>query len=101
MRLIPFLILVILISCKTEQPPIKKPGLISENAMVVSALEESSEIGLSILKLGGNEFDITMQEAANTSRFHHQWLPNEITFEEGFSNDLLLNLKLKGYTTSQ
>ncbi len=79
----------------------QKPGLISENAMVVSAREESLEIGLSILKLGGNEFDITMQEAANTPRFHHQWLPNEITFEEGFSNDLLLNLKLKGYTTSQ
>lgn len=57
MRKIPFLILIFFISCKTEQTPIKKTGLISENAMVVTAREEASEIGLSILKQGGNAFD--------------------------------------------
>jgi len=57
MRLIPFVFLLLLFSCKTEQPPSKKTGLITENAMVVSAREEASEIGLSILKQGGNAFD--------------------------------------------
>ncbi len=57
MRLISFFFLLLLFSCKTEQQPTKKTGLISENAMVVSAREEASEIGLSILKQGGNAFD--------------------------------------------
>ena len=35
----------------------QKKGLISSNAMVVSAREEASEIGIDILKKGGNAFD--------------------------------------------
>jgi gamma-glutamyltranspeptidase/glutathione hydrolase len=27
------------------------------------------------------EYNMTMQEAVNAPRFHHQWLPDEITFE--------------------
>ncbi len=47
------------------------------------------------------EFDMTMQEAADAPRFHHQWLPDEITFEEGFSKELFEKLTAKGYTTTQ
>lgn len=44
------------------------------------------------------EFGMSMQEAVNAPRFHHQWLPDEITFEpNSFSKDLLENLKEKGY----
>jgi gamma-glutamyltranspeptidase/glutathione hydrolase len=29
------------------------------------------------------EFEMTMQEAVSAKRFHHQWLPDVIYFEEG------------------
>lgn len=41
-------------ACQTRT---KKTGLIADNAMVVSARAEASEIGISILKKGGNAFD--------------------------------------------
>ncbi len=44
------------------------------------------------------EFNLSMQEAVNAPRFHHQWLPDLIMFEEeGFSPELKENLKSKGY----
>ena len=44
------------------------------------------------------EFDLSMQEAVNAPRFHHQWMPDLIMFEtEGFSEELKSSLKLKGY----
>lgn len=49
------------ISCKKEPLIIKKKepqvGLVSKNAMVVSARAEASQIGIDILKKGGNAFD--------------------------------------------
>ena len=50
-----FIILVLIFSCNK-----KKEGLIAENAMVVSAREEASRIGVEILKKGGNAFDAMM-----------------------------------------
>jgi len=48
--------------------------------------------------LNVSEFELSMQEAVNAPRFHHQWLPDLITFEEeGFSDALKEELKLKGY----
>jgi hypothetical protein len=39
--------------------------------------------------------DMSMQEAVNT-RFHHQWLPDEITFEpNSFDKELLEKVKAK------
>ncbi|NJW53062.1 gamma-glutamyltransferase [Salinimicrobium oceani] len=61
-----FLLLFLLVtffSCKTEEQPLIGPspseerGLIVSNAMVVSAREEASKIGLEILQNGGNAFD--------------------------------------------
>ena len=58
-RLIALLLLIL--ACKTETKPsaekIPEIGLITENAMVVSAREEASKIGIDILKKGGNAFD--------------------------------------------
>ncbi len=53
--------------------------------------------------LNVTEFKMSMQEAVNASRFHHQWLPDEIKFEpNGFTNTLdLENLKVKGYLINQ
>lgn len=48
------------------------------------------------------EFDMTMQEAVNAPRFHHQWLPDLINFEpEGFSAEILAALKSKGYLINE
>jgi gamma-glutamyltranspeptidase/glutathione hydrolase len=47
-------------------------------------------------------FDMSMQEAVDAPRFHHQWLPDEVVFEpESFSKEILKNLKLKGYLINQ
>jgi gamma-glutamyltranspeptidase/glutathione hydrolase len=48
------------------------------------------------------EFDLSMQEAVNSPRFHHQWLPDEIVFEpNSFSKSLLDDLKNKGYIINE
>jgi gamma-glutamyltranspeptidase/glutathione hydrolase len=48
------------------------------------------------------EFDMSMQEAVNAPRFHHQWLPDEITFEpNSFDTELLNSLKKKGYIINE
>lgn len=47
---------VLLFNCKTQKKE-KVIGLIAQKAMVVSAREEASKIGVEILKKGGNAFD--------------------------------------------
>ncbi len=45
------------------------------------------------------ERTMTMQEAVNQKRFHHQWLPDEIKYERGaFSSEIENSLKRKGHT---
>ncbi|MDX6746970.1 gamma-glutamyltransferase [Polaribacter sp. PL03] len=52
-----FVFSLLLINCKTATKKEKITGLITEKAMVVSAREEASKIGLLILQKGGNAFD--------------------------------------------
>ena len=48
--------------------------------------------------LNAYEFDMSMQEAVNANRFHHQWLPDMVTFEpNGFEDTTLEELTTKGY----
>ena len=48
------------------------------------------------------EFNLSMQEAVNAPRFHHQWLPDVVIFEpEGFSEELKTELKSKGYNINE
>ncbi|MFS4468223.1 gamma-glutamyltransferase [Maribacter sp. 2210JD10-5] len=48
------------------------------------------------------EFDMSMQEAVNAPRFHHQWLPDTVIFEpEGFSTELKNEMKSKGYIINE
>lgn len=52
--------------------------------------------------LNRREFNMSMQEAVNAPRFHHQWLPDVVIFEpEGFSQELKDNLKSKGYNINE
>ncbi len=47
-------------------------------------------------------FNMSMQQAVNAGRFHHQWLPDEVLFEPNlFKSDLLRKLKGKGYVINQ
>ena len=50
-----FALFIIIFSCSKVDE-----GIVSENAMVVSAREEASKIGIKILKKGGNAFDAMM-----------------------------------------
>ncbi|WP_350291844.1 gamma-glutamyltransferase [uncultured Croceitalea sp.] len=48
------------------------------------------------------EFNLSMQEAVNAPRFHHQWLPDMVIFEpDGFSDELKTELKGKGYIINE
>ena len=48
------------------------------------------------------EFNMSMQEAVNSPRYHHQWLPDEIVFEPGgFSRELKDELGEKGYQINE
>jgi len=48
------------------------------------------------------EYNLSMQEAVNAPRFHHQWLPDMVIFEpEGFSDELKSEMKSKGYIINE
>ena len=52
--------------------------------------------------LNVHEFNMSMQEAVNAPRYHHQWLPDEITFEpDGFTKELRDKLSEKGYNINE
>lgn len=48
------------------------------------------------------EFNMSMQDAVNAPRFHHQWLPDMVIFEpDGFPESLKDELKGKGYIINE
>ncbi len=52
--------------------------------------------------LNVHEFKMSMQEAVNAPRFHHQWLPDVILMEpNSFSKDLVTQLNTLGYPTNE
>jgi gamma-glutamyltranspeptidase/glutathione hydrolase len=57
MKKIIILFSIICIGCKAQNILIKPTGLVTSKAMVVSAREEASQIGVAIMKKGGNAFD--------------------------------------------
>ena len=57
MRNISLLFILIYISCTAQETQTKPTGLVVTKAMVVSAREEASKIGVEIMKKGGNAFD--------------------------------------------
>ncbi len=48
--------------------------------------------------LNVTEFNMSMQEAVNAARFHHQWLPDEVQYEpSSFAPDIFNELRRKGH----
>lgn len=71
------------------------------NLWLVLGTPGGSTIITSVLQtlLNVHEFDMTMQEAVNAARFHHQWLPDEIVIEPNRFDSLSISeLQGKGYT---
>ena len=82
------------------------PTIVEKNGKLLMLLGSpgGSRIITSVLQtiLNVTEFKMSMQEAVNTTRFHHQWLPDEVFFEpNSFSRTALDNLKSKGYHVTE
>lgn len=57
MKKIIILLSLLSLGCKTQIVSVQPTGLVADKAMVVSAREEASQIGVEIMKMGGNAFD--------------------------------------------
>ena len=52
--------------------------------------------------LNVHEYSMTMQQAVDAPRFHHQWLPDVVLFEpNSFSKETITALQQMGYTTNE
>jgi gamma-glutamyltranspeptidase / glutathione hydrolase len=74
------------------------------NLLMVVGTPGGSTIITSVLQtiLNVVEFGMGMQQAVNAPRFHHQWLPDFVTFEpSGFEPTLLDSLRGKGYMINE
>jgi gamma-glutamyltranspeptidase/glutathione hydrolase len=82
------------------------PTIVEKNGklfMVVGS-PGGSTIITSVLQaiLNVYEYKLSMQQAVNAPRFHHQWLPDLITFEpNAFDKTTIDKLKAKGYLVNE
>ena len=92
------------------------PGKRMLSSMTPTIVEKEGELWLVVGTPGGStiitavaqtilnayEHGLSMQDAVNAPRFHHQWLPDTVVFEpEGFSKNTLFTLKEKGYLINE
>jgi gamma-glutamyltranspeptidase/glutathione hydrolase len=92
------------------------PGKRMLSSMTPTIVEKDNELWLVVGTPGGStiitsvaqtilnvyEFNLSMQDAVNAPRFHHQWLPDHIIFEPGgFSDTLKEELRSKGYQINE
>lgn len=82
------------------------PTILEQNGKLKMVLGSpgGSTIITSVLQniLNVVEYNMTMQEAVNQPRFHHQWLPDEIMMEpDGFNQNIIDDLKQKGYKINE
>ncbi len=82
------------------------PTIVEKNGklFMVVGTPGGSTIITSVLQtiLNVYEYKMMMQDAVNAPRFHHQWLPDEVSFEpNGFDKSILDHLKQKGYQINE
>ena len=88
------------------------PGKRMLSSMTPTIIEKDGKLFLVVGTPGGStiitsvfqtilnvlEHGMTMQQAVNALKFHHQWLPDMTTFENGaFSETVIEKLKVRGY----
>ncbi len=78
------------------------PTIIEKNGQLFASIGTpgGSTIITSVFQVLLNliEFNMTMQEAVEYPRFHHQWLPDNVRYEEGRFDPIIFNsLQNKGY----
>jgi gamma-glutamyltranspeptidase/glutathione hydrolase len=77
------------------------PTIVTKNnkLFMVVGTPGGSTIITSVLQtiLNVTHFKMSMQEAVNAPRMHHQWLPDEIKAEESVPETLIESLKKKGH----
>ncbi|NEW78083.1 MAG: gamma-glutamyltransferase [Gelidibacter sp.] len=93
-----------------------EPGKRMLSSMTPTIVEKNNRFYMSVGSPGGStiitsvlqtilnvyEFNLSMQEAVDAPRFHHQWLPDVVNFEpKGFDSLLLNQLQQKGYQIKQ
>ncbi|WP_027393989.1 gamma-glutamyltransferase [Aquimarina latercula] len=86
------------------------------SSMTPTLVEKDGELWMSVGTPGGStiitsvlqtilnvkEYGMTMQDAVNAPRFHHQWLPDVVIFEpNSFDKNVLDSLRSKGYKTNE
>lgn len=72
--------------------------------LMVLGTPGGSTIITSVLQtiLNVHEYNMTMQEAVDAPRFHHQWLPDEIRMEpNAFDIEIINRLEKHGYTINE
>lgn len=82
------------------------PTIVEKNGKLLMSVGTpgGSTIITSVLQtiLNVHEFDMTMQEAVDAPRFHHQWLPDEIRMEpHSFPPEIIKKLENKGYIINE
>ncbi len=86
------------------------------SSMTPTIIEKDGELFMSVGTPGGStiitcvlqtilnvhEYNMTMQEAVNAPRFHHQWLPDIIRMEpNAFDENIIIQLQKLGYTINE
>lgn len=86
------------------------------SSMTPTIVEKNGELFMSVGTPGGStiitsvlqtilnvhEFNMTMQEAVDAPRFHHQWLPDVIQMEpNSFDKNLIISLQNRGYLINE
>lgn len=92
------------------------PGKRMLSSMTPTIVEKNGELWMVIGTPGGStiitavaqtilntyEYNLSMQEAVNAPRFHHQWLPDEIILEpDSFDPEVKAMLEAKGYKLNE
>ena len=82
------------------------PTIVEKNDKLLMSVGTpgGSTIITSVLQtiLNVHEYNMTMQEAVNAPRFHHQWLPDVVLFEpNSFPKEIIEQLQSLGYVTNE
>ena len=93
-----------------------EPGKRMLSSMTPTIVEKSNDLYMVLGTPGGStiitsvlqtilnvhEYNMTMQEAVDAPRFHHQWLPDEIRMEpNSFDKKIITELKKLGYPINE